>query len=469
MNPEPTAYWCALAWLPPGQAEPGVVVEVAGTRITAVRTNVPRPPASAVQLPGLTIPGLADVHSHAFHRALRGRTQDPLEGTDDGGGSGRTGTSGGTGTFWTWRDRMYEVAERLDPDSYYDLAVAVYAELALAGVTCVGEFHYLHHGPGGRRYDDPNAMADMLIAAARTAGVRICLLDACYLTGGIGAPLAGVQERFGDGDAERWASRVDALYERYAGADDVTIGAAVHSVRAVPAEQLPSVAAWAHARAAPLHVHVAEQPRENADCVAAYGMDPVRLLFDRGVLGPRATAVHATHLDDGGVGLLAQTGTTVCLCPTTERDLADGLGPAGALARAGATLVLGSDSHAVADLFAEARALEWGERLATGRRGHWSASALLTVCTEAGHRALGFPDTGVIEVGARADLVSVRLDSVRTAGTDPAHAAQAVVFAATAADVDSVVSGGVQVVAGSRHRRVDDVAGRLDAAVRAVW
>ncbi|MGW5366534.1 formimidoylglutamate deiminase [Actinopolymorpha pittospori] len=451
------SYWCPFAWLPPGEVHAGVLVEVEGTRITSVRTGVSDPPAAAVRLPGLTLPGLANAHSHAFHRALRGRTQSVPSG------------SAGAGSFWTWRDRMYDLAARLDPDLYYELAVAVYAEMVLAGITCVGEFHYVHHGPGGRPYDDPNAMADVLIAAARDAGLRITLLDTCYLAGGIGAPLTGVQERFGDGDAARWAARVDSLRDRYAGAEDVVVGAAVHSVRAVPADQLPTVAGWANTHAVPLHVHLSEQRSENADCVAAYGVQPTELLFEHGVLGPRTTAVHTTHLDDGGVGLIAGSDTTVCLCPTTERDLADGVGPAGALRRAGAELVLGSDSHAVVDMFEEARALELDERLVTGRRGHWPAGALLATVTEVAHRSLGFSDAGLIEPGARADLVSVRLDSVRTAGAEPAQAVDMVVFAATAADVDTVVSGGVRVVEGGRHRRYDDLASRLDAMVRALW
>jgi cytosine/adenosine deaminase-related metal-dependent hydrolase len=471
-----TQYWCEAAWLGDGVAE-RVLVEVAGDRITAVHGGVPRPDG-AVRLAGLTLPGLANAHSHAFHRALRGRTQ------------------GGRGTFWTWRELMYQVADRLDPARYFALARAVYAEMALAGVACVGEFHYLHHGPGGTRYADPNAMGHALLAAAAEAGIRITLLDTCYLAGGIGAELSGVQRRFGDGTAAAWAERVDALAgalpaEPAGNADAGTsgpastaspgdppgqgrpvrpvgtrarLGVAVHSLRAVPLPDVDAVVAFAGTRRLPLHVHLSEQPAENEACLAAYGCTPTAALAERGALGPTSTAVHATHLTGADVALLGGSGTAVCLCPTTERDLADGIGPAPELAAAGSPLTLGSDSHAVVDLFEEARAVELDERLRSGRRGHFGAPALLRAATADGHRSLGWPDAGRIEPGALADLVTVTLDTPRTAGTDPAQA----VFAATAADVRQVVVGGRQVVRDGVHLQVGDVGAELAAAVAAV-
>jgi formiminoglutamate deiminase len=456
-----SAYWCALAWLPTDAAPtPNVLVRVVGDRIAAVEPGTPSPPPGAKVLRGLTLPGFANVHSHAFHRALRGRTH-AASGTSTGRGSE-------PGSFWTWRTQMYDVADRLDPDRYLDLATAVYAEMALAGITSVGEFHYLHHGPGGRRYAEPNIMADVLVTAARTAGLRITLLDTCYLAGGIGLPLAGAQCRFGDGDVDSWAERVERLHTAYADASDVVVGAAIHSVRAVPKAQLPGVVDWAARHDAPLHVHLSEQRRENDDCVAAYGVTPTRLLFDAGVLSPRTTAVHATHLDGERIGLLAGTGTTICLCPTTERDLADGIGPASTLDRAGCPLTLGTDSHAVIDMFEEARGLELHERLASGHRGRWSAAELLRTLTEAGHHALGEAGAGVIAPGASADLVCVRLDSVRTAGATPHLAADAVLYAATAADVDTVVASGELVVDDGAHVGLGDVAALLDRSIHAL-
>ncbi|MGH8920254.1 MAG: formimidoylglutamate deiminase, partial [Actinomycetes bacterium] len=361
-----TAYACEYVWLGDDQVTPAVTVQVDGARITEVAAGG-APPAGAVRLAGVTVPGLANAHSHAFHRALRSRTQS------------------GRGTFWEWRDRMYQVASRLDPDGYHRLARATFAEMALGGVTCVGEFHYLHHRGDGGRYDDPNAMGEALLAAAAEAGIRITLLDTCYLEGGPGRPLEGPQIRFGDGDAGTWADRVARLRPG-AGA---AIGAGLHSVRAVPPDQAEVMAAWADDRGAPLHFHLSEQPGENDACRAAYDRTPTQVLADSGALGPRATAVHATHVDGRDGRLLSGSGTGVCMCPTTERDLADGIGPAGALSDAGVPISLGSDSHAVVDLWEEARSLEMDERLASGVRGHWTPADLLRVATAGGHRALG--------------------------------------------------------------------------------
>jgi formiminoglutamate deiminase len=425
------AYFADHAWLDGEGPAADVRITVAEGRIVAVE---PGATPQGTRLRGLTLPGLANAHSHAFHRALRGRT------------------SGGPGTFWTWRERMYEVADRLDPDGYYALARAVYAEMALAGITCVGEFHYLHHAPGGHRYADPNAMGHALLAAARDAGIRVTLLDALYLTSTVdGAPLAGPQLRFGDGSVDSWLDRVALVKPD----GHSVIGAAAHSVRAVPEAALSAMKTEG-----PLHVHLSEQRAENDACQAVYGCSPTELLYRTGVLGDRTTAVHATHLSTVDIDLLGRTGTAACFCPTTERDLADGLGPARPLAAQGISLCLGSDSHAVVDLLEEARAMELNERLRTERRGAFTAAALVHAATEAGHRALGWTDAGRIAPGYRADLVTVALDSVRTAGTDPAQA----LYAATAADVTDVLVDGVPVVADGKHRTLD-VAHELAAAI----
>ncbi|MFD8296790.1 formimidoylglutamate deiminase [Streptomyces bauhiniae] len=438
-------YWLEHAWLGTN-AEPGVLVEVADGRVIAVRTGTPAPPPGAEILRGLTLPGLANAHSHAFHRALRGTVQV------------------GSGTFWTWREVMYSVADRLTPDTYHALARAVYAEMALAGITCVGEFHYLHHAPGGTPYADPNAMGEALIAAAAEAGIRITLLDTAYLSAGFGEPPSHHQLRFSDGTADAWAERCSVLKEQ----DHARIGAAVHSVRAVPAAQLATVAGWAQERRAPLHVHLSEQTAENDACLAAHGVTPARLLADHGVLGPRTTGVHNTHLTGEDVALLGGSGTGTCMCPTTERDLADGIGPAVALQSAGSPLSLGSDSHAVIDLLEEARAMELDERLRTRTRGHWTAAALLRAATEDGHAALGWQEAGAIEPGRLADFTTIALDSVRTAGPPPRLGAETAVFAASAADVRHTVVGGRQVVRDGAHSLVPDVPSALADAIGAL-
>jgi formiminoglutamate deiminase len=454
MPPGPAggAWHAELAWLP-GGVQADVLIQSAGDRLTAVTAGVPAGavPAGATRLAGLTLPGLANAHSHAFHRALRGATQ------------------AGHGTFWTWRDLMYEVAARLTPASYLDLATAVYAEMALAGVTCVGEFHYLHHQAGGAPYADPNEMGLALIEAAGRAGLRMTLLDTCYLSGGLSPdgeplPLTGAQQRFGDGDADAWAERASALRAGPAARP----GAAIHSVRAVPPGQLGPVVAWARQRGAPLHVHLSEQRAENEACLAAYGRTPAGVLHQADALGPLTTAVHATHLSPSDLALLGRTGSYACFCPTTEADLADGIGPARALVAAGSALTVGSDSQAVIDLFEEARRIELGERLVTQERGHFTAARLAAAATADGHASLGWPDAGQLAAGRLADLVTVSLDTPRTAGTTAAHALESVMFSATAADVREVVTGGRTVVRDGRHVLVEDVPGALAAAIAAV-
>ncbi|MEU4190332.1 formimidoylglutamate deiminase [Kribbella sp. NPDC026611] len=433
-----TQYWCETALLPNG-VENSVLITIDAGRFTTVEPNAQ--PGTATKLSGLVTPGLANCHSHAFHRALRGRTQTER------------------GTFWTWREQMYAVAQALTPDSYYDLAKAVYAEMLLAGITAVGEFHYLHHAPGGRRYDDPNAMGTALIAAARDAGIRIALLDTCYLAGGIDQPLNEVQQRFSDGDAASWAARVGNLE----GSDDVVIGAAAHSIRGVPQHQLGAVASAFPD--VPLHIHLSEQVAENESSLKAYGRTPAQVLDEAGFLSGRTSAVHATHLTDVDVGLLGSSATYSCFCPTTERDLADGIGPSTRLRDAGSPLTLGSDSHAVIDLFEEMRAVELDERLATQERGHWSAPELFKAATIDGHRSIGFDDAGTIAPGARADLVAIRLDTPRTAGTG--GTVETAVFAASAADVSDVVVQGHHLVADGKHIRLG-VAAELATSIGAV-
>ncbi len=407
------------ALLPHGVAD-DVEVLIEGGRFVDVRPGLRD--SAATRVDGLTIPGLANCHSHAFHRALRGHTQAER------------------GSFWTWRERMYAVAERLTPDSYYALARATYAEMVSTGITTVGEFHYLHHGPGGTAYDDPNAMGKALIAAATDVGLRITLLDTCYLASGFGTPPEGVQQRYSDGTAEAWAARVADLSE----SPTSRIGAAIHSVRAVPADQLSTVVAAADG--GPLHVHLSEQVAENEACQAAHRCTPTELLHDHGVLHRATSAVHATHLTESDIDLLGAAQTTSCFCPTTERDLGDGIGPSRALHGAGSRLSLGSDSHAVIDLFEEMRALEMNERLRTQQRGHWSGAELVAAATR--HDSLGWSDVGQIAIGQRADLVNLATDSPTTAGTGASY--ESVAMATSAYDVRRVWIDGVRRLDGDR-------------------
>ncbi len=430
-----TTYWCEHAQLPAGLGT-GVRLTVEGGRIAAVEQRA-KAQAGDELLTGIVLPGFANAHSHVFHRALRGRTHA------DGG------------TFWTWREHMYAVTERLTPQSYLDLARAVFAEMVLAGYTVVGEFHYLHHQAGGRAFADPNAMGRALIAAAGEAGIRLTLLDTLYLTGGLSGdghlPLSEAQRRFDDGSVDAWAARVADLED----GPMVRIGAAAHSVRAVPRDDLARFAKVVDDR--PVHIHVSEQMAENVAAEAFYGLTPTELLADTGLLGPGVTTVHSTHLVDTDLDSMARSGASACLCPTTERDLADGIGPARALHDRGVPLCVGSDQHVVIDPFVEVRAVEEHERLETNERGRFALRDLAAFGAGNGYRSLGWERGGVLEPGALADLVAVRLDSVRTVGARPDQ----VVFAAGAPDVTDVVVGGERVVSDGEHRlgRVDRMLG----------
>jgi formiminoglutamate deiminase len=425
-----SAYWLEHAAVD-GAVVDGVRVEHEGGRIRSVIPGAPAP--GDMRLPGLTLPGMANAHSHAFHRAIRGRTHA------DGG------------DFWTWREHMYAAAAALDAERYHALAYALFGEMLSAGYTAVGEFHYVHRDP-------TTVMADAVIQAARDAGIRLTLLHTLYRHGGRDAdgralPLSGPQTAFGDADVDAWLRRHAVLPE---GAT-MRRGAAVHSLRAVDPDDVGRVAAATGNE--PLHAHVSEQPAENEQIAAAFGRSPVAVLRDAGVLGPRFTAVHATHVSEQDVADLA--GSFVCVCPTTERDLADGLGPARVFADAGATVVVGSDQHAVVDPFDELRALEGHERLRTGRRGVFSPAELLAAATTDGYRSLGWE--GGLAAGAACDLVTVRTGTPRTAGA----ALDQLWLAASAADIAHVVVDGVPVVVDGRWRG-GDVGARLGAAIEEV-
>lgn len=435
-----TTWWAARAVLPEGVRD-RVTLEARDGVFTRVAVDTDAPDGATV-LGGVALPGAVNAHSHAFHRVLRSRTHR------------------GADSFWTWRDQMYAAAAILDPDLYLDLARAVFAEMLQAGYTAVGEFHYLHHGSGGTPYADPNEMSHALVAAAEDAGIRLVLLDALSLEGGPGVAPNATQLRFSDGSVASWAERTGSLRPSRL----VTHGLAVHSVRAVPPDGIAVAAEIARERGVPLHAHVSEQPRENDESRAAYARTPVEVLRDAGALGHDFTAVHATHLTDSDIAALA--GSHVCVCATTERDLADGIGPIPALRDAGATLCLGSDSHAVIDPFEEARAIELDERLGSRRRGSFTGEEMLTAMTRDGASSLGLGQGG-LALGTPADFIEVCTDSVRLAGHDRAALVDALVYAAAPADVRTVVVEGVERVCGGAHVSID-TAGELDRAIRKV-
>jgi formiminoglutamate deiminase len=440
-----TAYWCEQAIVgdpSAGRVEPGVLVEESDGTITGIGVGTTPPPGSR-RLRGIVLPGLANAHSHTFQRALRGVVER------------------GGGDFWEWRDAMYALADALEPESFKELCGAAFAEMLCAGITTVGEFHYVHHRSGGAQYADPDAMTWAVVTAAETAGIRLSVIDACYLTGGIGEPLVGAQARFGDGNVERWGERI----ERFTPSEKVRLCAGAHSVRALAPTDIEFVATLARKQSLPLHFHLSEQSRENEQCLAAYGRTPTELLEDCGALGGSSVAVHATFVSETDTRRLGSSATTVCLCPSTEQNLGDGISPAEALARAGSPLAVGSDSNAQIDLFQEARGIELNERLATGRRAVHAPEALLASATSQAARALGWPEAGEIAVGYRCDLVVLDTSSPRLAGAIEADPVGAVVFAASASDVTDVFIDGRAVVEAGRHAAFAGLGGSLSRAI----
>lgn len=397
------------AWL--GHLADDVLIEVENGSFKTVTEGVAAP-EGAVRLKGWTIPGLANAHSHAFQRLMRG-----------------TAEAGG-GNFWEWRTQMYSHTG-WSAANYLKFAGAVFREMLAAGVTAVGEFHYLHRAG--------NALGEALIDAAREEGIRITLIDACYLRGGMdGRPLDPAQLFFSDGDVETWVRRVDELKA----GNGVRIGAAIHSVRAVDPRSMRTVAAWARKRNAPLHIHLAEQPAEVEESLAAEGCTPAQLLEREGILGPDLTAIHAIHLDDRDTSLLGRHRVSICACSTTERDLGDRVGPLRALADAGCPLAVGSDSNAMIDILEEARGLELDQRRATGRRVLHQPEELLRAATADGMRALGW-ESGELKPGMLADFIT--LDKRGQSQFYEVDAAQ-LVYGFSGCDVTNVVVGGKTVV-----------------------
>lgn len=390
------------------------VTSDAAGMMTGIATGTP--PESDDLVLKTAIPGSANAHSHAFHRALRGRTH----------GSG--------GDFWTWRELMYRTAARLTPARYRSLARAVFAEMLAAGYTAVGEFHYVHHRTDGSPY--PHEMELALAEAAADVGIRLTLLDTVYLAGGIEQPLSTEQARFGDGTAEAYLRRWRELSEHVPG-----LGAAIHSVRAVAPDDIRTIVEGLPDDV-PLHVHLSEQLKENEASLAAYGATPAGLLARSGALAPRLSVVHATHLTPDDIRMLGEAEVSVVMCPTTEADLGDGIGPARELLDCGATIAVGSDQNAVVDPLLEIRGLEMQERLRSLRRGRFSLPELGAAMSAAGYRSLGH--RAPLTVGGPLDLVELDTQSVRTIGAEP----EQLLLCATASDVGRVVVGGRVVASG---------------------
>ena len=398
------------------------------------------------------VPGQVNAHSHAFQRAIRGRTEyvSVDRQADD---------------FWSWREAMYEAVLSLDADAFESACRRAFEEMALTGYTTVGEFHYVHHRPDGTPYDDPNELAYRAIDAARDVGLRISLLRVAYNRAGYDKSPNPRQRRFIESDVDTYLQRFDALTRSIEERRFVSVGMAPHSIRAVPQEWLEAISAHGHGQDVPMHIHACEQPGEVAESMDEYDKPPLEALESMGLLDDRVTIIHGTHLSEGELGILADRQPTICACPTTERNLGDGFLPATELMDRGVPICLGSDSHANIDPFEEMRLVEYHERLQKRRRNVLASYAepravatdpggsdrlsTAEVCwemgTRHGARALGLPG-GELLPGRLADFTALDLDHISLRGADAESLLPSIVFSMTPGAVRDVFVGGEAIV-----------------------
>jgi len=411
------------------------------------------------------LPGLINAHSHAFQRAIRGRTEYRTRNNKD--------------SFWTWREMMYSAAVRLTPEDVYDASRMAFLEMALSGITAVGEFHYLHHAPDGSAYDDPNLMAKEVVRAANDVGLRIALLRVAYARSGYETEANDQQVRFIETNPEVYLKNLEQLGSDLGDGNKMAwVGIAPHSVRAVPLNYLKEIINVADQRQLPVHMHVAEQPAEVSACIEEYGRSPVALLATEGLLSERFTGVHSIHVSPKAVRMVAEARAMVCACPTTERNLGDGIVPVDAFFKQGVRVALGSDSHVEIDLLEDARELEYHLRLqrmeravlaSVGDDGQSALAAQLFNCaTVSGAESINAPG-GSLEPGRAADFFTVDLNDPSIAGASPDDLLSSIVFSLSRTAVKDVVVGGKRIVENGRHAQQEEIVERFKALQERLW
>jgi formimidoylglutamate deiminase len=437
------------------------------------------------------LPGLINAHSHAFQRVIRGRTEYRTANSKD--------------SFWTWREMMYSAAARLTPQDIYDASRMAFLEMALSGITAVGEFHYLHHAPDGSPYDDPNLLAKEVIRAAGDVGLRIALLRVAYARSGFETEPNPQQIRFIERDAEAFLKNTSQLIDDLGSGQALPnsrvtasawVGIAPHSVRAVPLDYLREVIHFGNERKLPIHMHVAEQTAEVSACIAEYGRSPVALLSTEGLLSERFTGVHAIHVSPKAVGMLAEARAMVCACPTTERNLGDGVIPVDGYLQQGVRVALGTDSHVEIDLLEDARELEYHLRLQRMERavlvldrsptvrggsslstesgalpdGRASALAahLFDCATVNGAESISAPSRS-FEPGYPADFFTVDLNDPSIAGASDDDLLTSIVFSLARTAVKDVVVGGKRIVEDGRHAQQEEIVEKFKVLQKKLW
>mgnify|MGYP001408568189 CR=1 FL=1 len=465
MSYESETGWLADLIYVEGRFESGhaMFVDKSG-RITRF-SNAPDDLAGAHKLPNRAIvPGLINCHSHSFQRVIRGRTEHRSTAARD--------------TFWTWREAMYHAANLLSPEDIYRVARAAFLEMALSGITTVGEFHYLHNAPDGSRYENPNLLGLQVIRAASEIGVRVALLRTAYARAGWQKPANPGQARFITSCAETFVQDTEALREaipRCSRPGFVWLGIAPHSVRAVPIDYVSEITSYARKNGLAIHMHVAEQPGEIEQCVAEYGVRPIELLTRRDVLDASFTCIHAIHITADEIRHLEATKAHVCACPTSERNLGDGAVSADRLMQAGVNICLGSDSNVQIDLLEDARLLDYHLRMNKLERAVLTpasgenrlAQLLFASATERGADALKAPG-GVLGAGRPADFFTIDLNDVSIAGAGNSLL-ENIVFSLERTAVRDVFVNGEPVVQDGRHALQDAVLSEFEAVQRRVW
>ena len=404
------------------------------------------------------LPGMIDVHSHTFQRTIRGAVESRAAAGPD---------------FWSWRDAMYRAAGRFGPEELYVIARMAFLEIALAGITAVGEFHYLHRTPQGRPYDNPNEISLQIVRAAKEVGIRIALLRVAYVRAGYKKSADPGQVRFIEPSSDEYLKNTEALRSELRGSDGLAwVGVAPHSIRAVPLEYLREIAAWARAEKLPVHMHVAEQPAENAASLEEYGCTPFALLDREGILDERFTAVHGIHIDESEIAAISRAGTIIGACPTTERNLGDGILPADRLIKAGVRIAFGSDSLTQIDPLENARELEYNLRLQKLERSVLDAVSsaglanhLFACATQHGAASLQSA-SGSLAPGLSADFFTVDLDDISIAGAAPDELLAAIVFSLSKTAVKDVAVGGRMIVEGGRHMAQEAIIREYTTVVR---
>lgn len=408
------------------------------------------------------LPGLVNAHSHAFQRVIRGRTEYRTSRRD---------------SFWTWREMMYSAAVRLGPEDIYDASRMAFLEMAQGGICAVGEFHYLHRTPEGAAYSEPNLLAREVVRAARDVGLRIALLRVAYARAGFRAAPDVRQSRFIETDPEVYLRHTELLRAELAHTEGAWTGVAPHSVRAVPLEYLKEVVAYGRERALPVHMHLAEQPAEVSACLEEYGMRPVELLDSEGLLDDRFTGVHVIHVKREEAQALGRARSFACACPTTERNLGDGIFPADLFFREGVRVSLGTDSHAQIELLEDARQLELNLRLQSLERGVLAeetgglsslAARLLDCATLLGAQSIG-AEGGTFELGRPADFFTVDLNDVSIAGASADDLLSSILFSLARTSVREVVVGGRAIVEEGKHRAHLEIVRRFKALQSRLW